>query len=84
MMTPDRRGLSLKIAASMLRPRFKDDEPPTPEALVRYAAVLDEFLYHGTIPEGDQVNVIGESPNVDFVQRLLRMADEIDPEGSDG
>ena len=47
MMSSDRRATALKLAASMLRPRSSEDDPPTPEQLVEYAAVLDEYMYHG-------------------------------------
>lgn len=51
MMSPDRRGLTLKLAASILRPKTKDDPRPTAADVVRYAKTLDDYMYHGIVPE---------------------------------
>ena len=44
MMTYQRKLAVLKIASSQLRPRDKEQESVTPEKLIEYAKVLDEWV----------------------------------------
>ena len=47
MGSTERRVACLRIAASMLRPRAKDVDPPTAEELIKYSAKLDNYAYRG-------------------------------------
>jgi len=52
MMTYQRKLAVLRIASSQLRPRDKDQPTVTPEELIEYAKVLDDWVRAQVIGNG--------------------------------
>ena len=43
----ERRIAALRIAASMIRPRSKEDSIPSADTLIEYAVKLEQYAYRG-------------------------------------